>query len=288
MKFDAGKAWPHPVLRPSSYGDDYPYAEFEVDIDPKCVGGSTQVEVEVNFVLSEPDLLQLVDTGAAYYVLLIKAPTTHFRECIRSDKPQLRCTFSAGDLAGKVEFAPFLICARDIPNFSASGWHSDFDGHTFDIATGSVLAEEVPKDYWIDTEKEGPLGSIFGHRPNPDLPDGRWLCVFEEEHVWIEMSNDDSELYNRARNQSSNQPDGHYLINGLYLPALLAVLTEVDQHAEDFQEYQWFASLNQRLEKVGCTTIGSANANRVVDAQKILDSPFTKMPLIAHAENSST
>ena len=287
MIFDAGKAWPHPVLRPPSYGDDYPCAEFEVDIEVKCVKGSTEVEVCANFELSDPELLQLVEDGAAQYVLLIKAPTTHFRECVRSANPQLMQTFTAGDLAGKVEFAPYLICTRDFFKFAASGWHSDFDGRMYDIATGSVLAEDVPKDYWIDTAKEGPLGSIFGHKTLPRQPDGHWACVLEEDRVWIVMSTDDGKRYDWAREQSYKQPEGHYLMNGLYLPALLAVLTEADQHTEDYQEYQWFASLNQRLEEVGCRPVGSTGVNRVIDAQMILNSPFTKMPLIAQAETSN-
>lgn len=54
MKFDPGKAWPHPVLRPPSYGDDYPRTEFEVEIEVKRVKGSTAVEVYAEFELLTP------------------------------------------------------------------------------------------------------------------------------------------------------------------------------------------------------------------------------------------
>ena len=60
MRFDPGKAWPHPVLRPPIYGDDYPQAEFEVEIEVERALGSTSVEVTVEFELSDSDLLQLV------------------------------------------------------------------------------------------------------------------------------------------------------------------------------------------------------------------------------------
>lgn len=287
MKFDAGKAWPHPVLRPPSYEDDYPYSEFEVDIEVNRVQGGAEVEVNVKFELSDPDLLKLVQDGTANYVLLIKAPTTHFRESIPSETPKIMRTFKAGDLAGRAEFAPFLVCTQDIIGFAATGWHSDFQDRTFDIVAGSVLAEDLPKDYWIDVETEHPIGSIFGHRANPDQPDGHWKCLYEEDRVWISMSTEDAKRYDWAREQSYKQPEGHYLMNGLYLPALLAVLTEVDFHTESYHEYQWFSSLNQRLEEVGCKPVGSNGVNRVVDAQKILDSPFTKMPLLAQAEISN-
>ena len=281
MRFDPSKAWPHPVLRPPRYGDDYPHAEFEVEIEFTRSEGSTAVEIQAEFQLSEPSLLKLVDEGSGKYVLLIKASRTHFRELIESNGVCLQKSYPAGALAGRVEFAPFLVSTKDLKGFSAEGWHVDFLGRAFDISAGSVLAEDEPKDYWVDTADEAPLGSIFGHKPSSDLTDGRWICELAEERVWIVMSNTDSARYMAARDRVNNRPDGQYLMNGVYLPALVAVLNEVDGNVEDFQDYRWFAFLDQRLSDVGCSPLGSANANRLVDAQIILDSPFPKMSLIA-------
>ena len=93
MKFDSGKAWPHPVLRPPKHGDDYPQAEFQVEIEVDRVKGSTAVEVCAEFELSEPDLLVLVERDSARFVLLIKAPTTHYRQLLQSRKPKIREAF---------------------------------------------------------------------------------------------------------------------------------------------------------------------------------------------------
>ena len=284
MRFDAGKAWPHPVLRPPSYGDDYPHAEFEVDITVERVRGSTAVEVNAAFELSDPDLLQLVADQAARYALLIKASKTHFRDLIPSDGKHINKVFSSGALSGRTEFIPFLVCTRDLPAFHADGWHIDFSGRTFDIEAGSVLAEDHPKDYWIDTADEAPFGSIFGHKIREDLTDGRWDYAIEEDRIWIVMSNNDTKRYTAARSLVNNEPEGQYLMNGLYLPALIAVLNEVDQNPDAHRDFRWFSSLDQRLEDAGCRPLGSEGANRLVDAQKVLDQPFLKMPLIARGE----
>ena len=288
MKFDPGKAWPHPVLRPPSYGDDYPQAEFEVEIEVKRVKGSTAVEVCAEFELSDPALLQLVKQEKARFALLVKAPQTHCRRLLQSGKPNIKQTFSAGELSGRVDFSPFLVCTRELSGFRARGWHSDFAGRTFDIAAGAVLAEDVSKDYWIDTADETPLGSIFGHKCRSDLPDGRWEYELAEERVWIVMSNADAAQYEAARERANNQPEGQYLMNGLYLPALVAVLNDVDQDPQDYSDYRWFASLDQRLEAVECQPLGAASSNRLVDAQKLLDSPFPRMPMIANTENDGS
>ena len=53
------------------------------------------------------------------------------------------------------------------------------------------------------------------------------------------MSDDDSIRYQAARERANNRPEGQYLMNGLYLPALTAVLNEVDRSVEDFQDCRW-------------------------------------------------
>lgn len=283
MKFDPGKAWPHPVLRPPSYGDDYPRAEFEVEIEVKRTIQSTAVEVDAYFELSEPSLLELLKQNKAQFALLICSSQTRCRELLKSSRPNIKHSFPAGSLSGRVEFAPFLVCIEALTDFQAGGWHSDFAGRKFDIEPGAVLAEDVPKDYWIDTADEAPLGSIFGHRSSPNIADGRWEYQLAEDRIYIVMSDTDSRQYGIAREQVGNQPEGQYLMNGLYLPALIAVLNEVDQDPDDYRDYRWFASLDQRLEAVECPPLGENSSNRSIDAQKILDSPFLRMPLIARA-----
>lgn len=284
MKFDPAKAWPYPVLHPRAYGDDYPRAEFEVEIAVNRTQGTRNVEVTANFELSDPDLLGLVEKGAARYVLLIRATKTRFRELLESEKPRIDERFSGGELSGRVEVVPLLVCTRRLTNFKASGWHSDFAERTFDIETGSVLAEDSPKEYWIDTMDESSIGSIFEHVESKDVNDGLWECRLEGDRVKIAMSISDSRRYKVARERANGQPDGQYLMNGLYLVALIHVLSMADQQNDEYSEYRWFASLDKRLEDVGCQPLGSESADRVVDAQKLLDLPFAKMPIIADAE----
>ncbi len=284
MRFDPGKAWPHPVLRPSSYGDDYPQGEFEVEIEVNRVKGSTAVEVYADFELSDPSLLQLVERDKARFALLVKAPTTHSRRLLQSNEPNIKQSLPAGELSGRAEFVPFLVCTQHLSGFRSDGWHTDFDGRTFDIAPGTVLAEDVSKDYWIDTADEAPLGSIFGHKRRSDLPDGRWEYELGDDRVWIVMSNASATRYEAAREHANNQPDGQYLMNGLYLPALVAVLNDVDQNVDDYSHCRWFGSLDQRLEAVECQPLGTLGSNRLIDAQKLLDHPFPRMPIIANAE----
>ena len=286
MRFDPGKAWPHPVLRPTC-GDDYPHAEFQVEIDVERSVGSTAVGVTAEFDLSDHDLLRLLAARTAVYVLLIRASKTHYRALYRSYERTIAEMIPPGELAGRVEITPFLVCTRQLTQFRAAGWHQDFAKLAFDIAPGSVLAEDQPKVYWVDTADEAPPGSIFMLDKRSDLSDGQWQCDLYAERVTIVMSPADYRRYTAARERANNTPSAQYLMNGLYLPALIHVLNDADRDVDVYSEYRWFASLDRRLEAVGCGRLGSKKADRLVDAQKMLESPFAKMPIIALAENES-
>ena len=285
MRIDPGKGWPHPVLRPPEYGDDYPNAEFEVDIECQRAEDGVAVDMTAEFALSDPSLLGLAQESAAEYVLLVKSPKTHFRQEFRSAKPFIERSFR-GELSGRVEFSSFLVCVKPQHGFVAQGWHPDFAGLSFYLAPGVVLAEDKPKEYWIDAADEAPIGAIFEHDPSGSQ-EGRWECSMEGDRIRIRLSAADSDRFTTARDQANNTPQGQYLMNGLYLPVLIHVLNAADKNSEDYTEYRWFNSLNHRLETVGCQQIGSDSSDRSIDAQKVLESPFVKMPLIAEAGGDS-
>ncbi len=128
MKWDAGKAFPHPVLRPAQAGEgDYPRAEFEADVEAVRAKGAMAVDVSADFKLSDADLKRLVGQGDAGCVLLVEAPTTRFRRILRATSYRLQQSFSAGELKGKCEFRPFLVCQRFLAAFRAAGWHADYE-----------------------------------------------------------------------------------------------------------------------------------------------------------------
>ncbi len=285
MRIDPGKGWPHPVLRPREYGDDYPNAEFEVDIARKLAPGSIGADITAEFSLSDPDLLRLVQDGAAQYVLLVKSPKTHFRQEFRSAAPLINRSFR-GELSGLIECSPFLVCVELQYGFVAQGWHSDFTGLAFDLAPGVVLAEDKPKGCWIDAADESPIGTIFATEPSGSQ-NGRWECNLGGNRIKICLSSADSTRFATARDQANNTPQGQYLMNGLYLPVLIHVLNEADKADGEYTDYRWFESLNNRLERLGCEPLGSKHADRAIDAQKVLESPFVKMPLIAEAGGDS-
>ncbi len=286
MKFDSGKAWQHPVLRPKRYGDDYPYAEFEVDIDVELDKRKGSVSLQAEYCLSDPNLLSLVDREEAKYVLLVNCSKTRRRETIESFEPRIRNRFTAGDLSGRTEFSPFLIATRFLEAYDWSGWHSDFCGLRVDIKEGYVLAVDEPKAYWIDRAEEAPLGSIFVHSASPAMQNERWDVQLDNDRVEIIMSEETSRLYKSVRLEVIKKSDVHYLMNSLYLPALVKVLYEADNDTKTYENFRWYSALNNLLEFAHCPVLGSASSNRVLDAQKLLASPFNNLLSLLHGDSA--
>ena len=280
MRFDPAKTYPHPVLRPGS--SDYPGAEFQVDIELDRLVGGTELRVTADYHLSDPDLLRLLDSDDAKYVLHILAPKVHFRTALDNGEPRIDSKFPEGRLHGHVVLSPFVVSTRHVSGFSATGWHDDYAGLSFEVAAGSVLAQDTPKEYWIDTAEETPVGSIFtvSRSDDRELRTGMWRCQLSGEKVGIEMPAEDHERFVSARNEVNRTADAQYLMNGLYLPALVWVLQEADRDEESYGGYRWYRALQAQLERANCPGLGDTRADRLVDAQRLLQLPFARMPLI--------
>ena len=196
----------------------------------------------------------------------------------------IEADFVDGRLHGLVEFSPFLVCTSCVREFSADkSWHADYASLCFDMEPGSVLAEDQPKEYWIDTADDAPVASIFTCRASDNVNDGEWQCDLSQEKVALEMSRADHLRFNATRGRFDGTRDAVYILNAVYLPALIWVLQEADRGEEEFADRRWYRSLDARLKDVGCKRLGSRDAGRLADAQRLLQAPFGRMLLTAEA-----
>ena len=195
-------------------------------------------------------------------------------------------TFSDGRIHGLLVLSPFLICTTRLPKFSVSGWHVDYASLCFDVEPGSVLAEDAPKEYWIDTAEETQVGSIFTVKPCDDsAPNpGTWKCRLDGPKVALEMSRSDYERFALARGRLNGTVEAAYLTNAVYLPALIWVLQEADGDEEQYSDLRWYRALDERLGEPHCPLLGMSGADRLSDAQTLLNSPFGRMPLLSEEQ----
>lgn len=276
MKYDPGKAYLYPVLRPGGADRDYPRAEFQAELDVDRIEGTTAVRASAAVALSDPDLLALVERGLAEYVLLVRAAASHHRSAHRAASPPIVAEFGNGDLSGRTEVRGLLVAINDLPGFRAAGWHPDYEGMSFDIGAGSVLAEDEPKEYWIDNAEEAAIGSCFevvADEKN-ELGNGQWRCDLHADRVQLRMSANDIGVFKMARDRVNATPEAAYVMNGVYLPALVHVLAAADHDGDEYADRRWHRSLNARLAACGLRGLGDGGADRLADAQRLLEEPF--------------
>ncbi len=276
MKFSISKSYPHPVLRVRS--SDYIDAEFRMDFSIERLKTTTAIKVNVQFILTDPYLLQLVSSGSAKYLLLIRCVDTFFREAICERVPKIQKLFSNGQLAGRTEFSPFLVTKEKITEFRSPKWNSDYDGLSFDPEPGVVLAVAPPETYWIDTADEAHVGSIFKLLPSNEIDNGYWECLLESDQIMLKISKGNFNQFLQVRDHLLSKNELEFIMNGVYLPALIWVLTEADNNFKenDYERWRWFSSLNHKLEELKLPQFGKSS-DRIVDAQKLLNAPFESL-----------
>lgn len=279
MKFAIAKSYPHPVLRIGS--SDYIDTEFEMEFSVERIQSTTAIEINAKFILTDPYLRQQIKTENAEYLLLVRCNTTFFRQEFRATEPNLNNVFTSGLLAGRTEFSPFIVSKNRIIGFRSDNWNSDYDNLSFNIEPGSVFATAPPEIFWIDTADETQVGSIFESLPSDAIPTGYWDCFLESDRIQLRMAKTDFQLFLKARKEKLNTPDAEYIMNSIYLPALIWVLMDTDANFEDsnYDTWRWFSSLNQKLEESQIPPLGK-NSNRLADAQKLLSAPFSRLPFL--------
>ena len=282
MRFDDGKAFPHPVLR---YGSsDYPDAEFQAQLDLVRSEHGSGVRLSAQFDLSAPNLLDLIERRVAQYTLILSCSMTHFRIAYTTTTTTLVRDIPPGKLRGLTELIPFVVASSEIRDFRSECWHEDFrDIGRLDISPGMVLAADSQKTYFIDNAEEAPISSIFETREIANARDGQWDCNLDGERVEILLSPNDYKRLYRARKELNGTADAAYLMNGLWLPALHHVLVLADASTGDYDGRRWFRALNARLSEAKCDSLGSRASDRLKDAQQLLEYPFASLPCLDSA-----
>ncbi|MCY4496672.1 MAG: hypothetical protein OXC14_05240 [Rhodospirillaceae bacterium] len=254
--------------------------EFQVIVELERTEQTTAVALEAAFDLSDPDLLELVRQEKAEYALLVVSPLTRLRKELRSGSDTLKEIFEDGELGGEVELRPFLLATKDIPGFLAEHWNRDYAGRRFDIRKGAVLATDTPYRSWVDVEDEGPIGSMFQLAVDEELEEGIWGVGLDSDRIQVLVTKSDSKLLEAVRGQAKTASDWAYLMNGLYLPALIYALTEAGRSDAEqvYGDRRWYSSLQARLEQIGAPSLESQTTeDRARDAQRLLDLPFSKL-----------
>lgn len=261
------RLYPYPIL--SKTNGSILDSTFDVDVKPKIIQEGAVVSCSVMATLKNQDLKQLVENGAAGIFIHVECPATTFREVyqITPEKCQsltaeklhgeLVIEISSGKISGRVEIAPFIIACEDFKYVNANV-EAFYQGMTFDIDAGAILAEGEPTNFRVNIARTQlkSTNSIFVTVPSADEKQKAMNVDCENHRIRISMPQAMFQCYQAMKTSTANDS---MLWSLIIIPAFVSALErvraarETDREMfENFAQFKWFTSVNNALiEKKG-------------------------------------
>lgn len=271
------KLYPYPVL--AEYSDDYKSGKYEVNIDLTKEG----YNIKVHFLatLTSPSLKALIQQGKAKYVYHMECAQTGFRHVLATNKIDDSYLLSNKTVCGKLQICPFIVAVEDISAYTAPEFHDDYEGQTFSVETGCVMAvgRMVTADISKDIDDLANTPSVFSIIRNADASCRQMLVDYSGRKIIIKLPLEDYYSYKSL----SSTPQAQSLLNSLtIIPALTYVLSDLkllslDDRREN-QDSLWYKTIKKALLTQFDCDIESDdfnNRNTLELAQALINDPIS-------------
>lgn len=239
MKIEARRLFTYPVLAEGR--DDYKTCKFFAKAQPHpTADAANNLIFDVDLSTDCAEINQLISSGDAEYLFHVECPTTIYREIFNHAVGKFSCRIPLSFVKDKLYFVGFIVLRRDVKNFSCNDWNEDFDGLSFNLQRGSILAY---KNFPTIALVEDPnlfknVGSIFSvYRKLGDAP---FELNLTTQKIKIGLNAKDYALYRRYCENPTLQP---ILNTMIILPALVAVFDELKQDMQEHESDAWFSAL---------------------------------------------
>ena len=269
MKINQLTRFPYPVLE--QYTDDYISGYFTVgiEISESLKTGGLLIHHDVQ--LTEEKLNEWVSDGSAKVVLFVTCLETYYNRLHVIEYPNGTSEIGKGRLAGDVVLLPLVVAVRDIENYTSGNFNADYAAMYFDLPEGSILA--IGDEYVINVgrEKLAPIESIFNLAVSNSVPVNQYSIMLDEEKITILA---EENTYHSLYNIRNTTPGKSIVLNTVYLPVLMEVLSTLQQDPGPYQDRHWF-----RVFSAKCTyeNINLESPELLRDAQKLLKSPLSRV-----------
>lgn len=271
------KLYPYPVL--SSYSNDYRTGAFDVTID--IFRDGYDLRIDFLATLTCQSLQECIKRGSAKFVYHLECAQTGFRKVIQTDKISEVYTLLSKDVNGKLQICSFIVATNDLKAYTSPDFHEDYQGISFDIEAGCVMAvgKMVTVDISKDIDDLANTPSIFNITKNPDESCKQMLVDMSQRKIVIKLPLTDFYSYKALSPSPLTQP----ILNSLtVVPALVYVLEELRalsiQERSENSDMLWYKVLSKALLTQFDCDIESEefnNQNLLVLAQKLINNPVT-------------
>lgn len=272
MKLNNETRFPYPVL--NSQTGDYKQGNFSLSLQVEEMPDSDKLKINYNVTLDEPVLLKYVENKSALAGMFVTCLDTYYNRILQFDGMKGTLEFPPGTLRGRTSVKPLICAVQNIHEYSNNNLHEEYGSKVWDFKNGSLLAIGNELIINVGREKLAPMESIFTLAVNEDIKDGEIKVDTDRDNITIHSSSTTYQTINSLRGTKIGQS---VLLNSIYLPAVMEVLSQLKDSGSAFFEKKWFKVFNAKCEHLG---IEYSNGNFLEDAQKLLKSPIGKLKSI--------
>jgi hypothetical protein len=259
------KAFPYPVL---GNVDDFVDSEFQSTVELRKINkeGEDSVALDYSFLLSNPEIDDLIQSGAAKFAIDVECPDTLYRKVFSCD---VRGTieFLPGELFGKVTFYSLVVVTRSVDNFTAEDLNEEYRGVTFGLSTGDVIAYDDPQSRFIEFDKLR-FESLVKVQTSEELAEDTYIFDMSGDVLVILMGTRFRRFWDQNREEKSMAP---LLAMSVYKDCILAALDAIVRDYDDATQYKWARALMLKLNTLGKTLGPDADFNELnSNAQQLI------------------
>ena len=269
MKIDDKTRFPHPVL--SNFTGDFKGADFSVDL--KIEENYKEGKIKINFEckVSEEAVSDLVKQKKGKFGFFVVCLDTHYNKLEVVDINQGSFELLLMDFHGKVRLRPVIWVEEEVGDFKSENLHDEFGAEPLKLIPGEIIAVGEEELINIDQEKLAPWDTIFTLARNDEVPAGQIMVQTDDDKIKILAS---SGTYTFIYQLRANPTGQIILLNSVYFPAVMEVLSVLRNPDESIKEKRWYRTFNAKCEHLG---INPENGESLKDAQKLLNSPFGRI-----------
>ncbi|MBR3070822.1 MULTISPECIES: hypothetical protein [Fibrobacteraceae] len=277
------RLYPYPVL--SADTDDYIDSEFSFTVVPQKQ--LTEVSLDITISLNNAELQSRIDNDDAVILIHIECSKTSFRKAIKTTDMHKVLLISNKRLNGNVSICLFVVAAKDLVDYSNGKFNEDYEGMSFNIEKGNILAIGGQRILQVTKEAEelSKIPSIFTIcRAMSDNEDEGMQIDLDRDKIVITLCDDAFKNYKLLCNSTSKLPIFHAMV---IIPALIYALESIRKDGINaYEGRRWFKSIRRTLErsdiKLDKDTLEMKPSYYL--AQKMMESPVNKAFSAAVAE----
>lgn len=264
--------FPHPVLGVGDAVGPKPPVKALISED------RDEFVINISVDIYNEDILNLIHDEYAVFVCEIDCPSTFYREIFYPQETTFEIRIKRKDVARRVNIDFTVTCKKKIKNYTNTQFHPDYQGFTFDLEPGDLLAlVKMHYDADIKYDKLQSAGSFMTIVPGHD--DKNTVYYLHNSKIEIQLP---KALYDDYR-VSFNGPGKHASIfhSSIVFNALVYALLNYDD--EEYGNTLWARTLKYRIKleprlRTYADVLENKDPMKIMKfAQELLDNPYKKL-----------